>query len=70
MRIGLSDQCGIEINERMKASVELFGDAARALAEDRPEDAKAALDEAQLRIVGAVALAEWAVRLKANRRTG
>lgn len=66
----ITDQCAIEICERMSASVELFGDANRALREDRPEDAHEALKEAQLRIVGAVALAEWAVRLKANRRTG
>jgi hypothetical protein len=66
----LYNGCLSQIGDRLKEAHELFGDATRHLLEDRPEDATEALKQAQLRIVGAVALSEWAERLKTNRRAG
>lgn len=69
MRIDpLYNECISQIGERLKEAHGLFGDATRHLLEDNPEAAHEALKEAHLRIVGAVALAEWAERLKRNRR--
>jgi hypothetical protein len=64
------DNCMSQISERLNEVQDLVGDTTRELLEERPEQVKEALEQARLKIVGAIALAEWAERLKANRRTG
>ncbi len=57
-------ECVSQMGERLKVANEFLGDTTRALLEDHPEDAVAALQQAQVVVVGALALAHWAVRMK------